>query len=512
MKRILPILMILVFISPYYLLSQTGWYKVYSGAQTDVNVYTDITFINQTTGFVCGGWQSGGSVLLTTNAGLTWGPTLFSPQALLNINFTNELTGYTIGAAFTTGTRFFKTTDGGLTWTQYTTNDGYSYYDSYYFNSNTGFLVGDQGRIIKTTNGGMNWTVCTVYYTDFLYTVDFINQNTGFAAGQNGKIFITTDGGGFWDPIFISGSDIRSLKFLNQTTGYAVGNAGKLLKTTNSGINWQTYILASGMDFTNIYLLSQNNMYIASENGVVLKTTNGGLNWNQQVVSTNSNLKSVYFLDEQFGFACGSKSSVFRTQTGGELLPLTTLISPLNNAFNLPLTPTLVWTALPDIINYTVQVSTNQNFNVIADSATLTTNQRNVPAGKLLSNTFYFWRVKSKNNLGTGPWTTAWRFMTGNVGVTKISSDVPNKYSISPNFPNPFNPITNIKFTLPKTSHVKINVVDITGKEIAILVDGYLQSGTYKTDWDASSFSSGIYFYKMVSESYSETKKMILIK
>jgi len=513
MKRILSILVILVFITPYYSISQTGWYKVYSGSLADVNTYTDMTFVNQTTGFVCGGWQSGGYVLITTDGGLNWTPSLFAPQALLNITFTNELTGYTIGAEFTsTGTKLYKTIDGGLTWTQYTTNDGYSYYDSYFFNSNTGFIVGDQGRIMKTVNGGMNWSLCTVYYTDFLYAVDFINQNTGFAAGENGKIFITTDGGGFWDPIFISGSDIRSLKFFNQTTGYAVGNAGKLFKTTNSGINWQTNILAAGMDFTNIYLLSQNNMYIASENGVVLKTTNGGLNWNQQVVSTNSSLKNVYFLDEQFGFACGSKSSIFRTQTGGELLPLTTLISPANNAFNLSLTPTLVWTALSDIINYTVQVSTTQSFDVIADSATINTNQRTVPAGKLLSNTYYFWRVKATNNLGTGPWTTPWRLRTGNVGITNISNEIPDKFSIGQNYPNPFNPMCNVQFSICNAGNVKLMVYDVQGREVQTLVNERLQPGTYEAKFDGSMLNSGVYFYKLVTDGFTETKKMLMIK
>ncbi|MFZ4591703.1 MAG: S8 family serine peptidase [Ignavibacteria bacterium] len=98
------------------------------------------------------------------------------------------------------------------------------------------------------------------------------------------------------------------------------------------------------------------------------------------------------------------------------------------------------------------------------------------------------------------------------VGISNISEIVPDNFSLSQNYPNPFNPVTNINFSVPKVSLVKITVVDITGKEVAILVDGNMQPGTYKADWNASSYSSGIYFYKMVSESFSETKKMMLIK
>ncbi len=519
MPKILLILIISIFISPFQLLSQTGWYKIYSGPNADVNMYMDMVFLNQTTGFVCGGFQSGGTILQTTNAGVTWLTSLTTIRAILSIDFTDETTGYALGSGYGTYPGYYKTTDCGFSWSVHTLGEYYTYFDSYFFDSNTGFMVGDQGQIRKTTNGGDNWTVCAVYYTDYLYTVDFINQNTGFAAGQNGKIFITTDGGAFWDPIFILGSDIRSIKFLNQTTGFAAGYAGKFLKTTNSGINWQTNDIASGLDFTDLFLFDENRMYISSENGVVMRTTNGGQNWNQQIVSTNSSVKNLYFINESTGFASGSKSYIFTTQTGGELFPLTTLISPSNNSTNLTLTPTLVWTALPDILYYNVQVSTYSDYNVIADSATLTSVERTIPVGKLHSNTFYYWRVRAISNLGIGPWTFSWRFLTGNVGIIPISNQIPNKFNLSPNFPNPFNPMTKIKFDLPKSSGVRITVFDVTGKEVAVIVNETLQAGSYQTEWDASAYPSGVYFYRMVvrhggssTGDFSETKKMILVR
>jgi len=69
-----------------------------------------------------------------------------------------------------------------------------------------------------------------------------------------------------------------------------------------------------------------------------------------------------------------------------------------------------------------------------------------------------------------------------------------------------------IKFDIPKSSFVKIKVFDITGKEIETLVNEQLQPGTYETDWNASSFSSGVYFYKITAESYTETKRMLIVK
>ncbi len=80
------------------------------------------------------------------------------------------------------------------------------------------------------------------------------------------------------------------------------------------------------------------------------------------------------------------------------------------------------------------------------------------------------------------------------------------------NYPNPFNPSTTIKFAVPKSSNVKIAVYDLTGKELEVLVNEHVQPGTYQTAWNASKYSSGIYFYKLTSDNFTETKKMILIK
>jgi hypothetical protein len=98
------------------------------------------------------------------------------------------------------------------------------------------------------------------------------------------------------------------------------------------------------------------------------------------------------------------------------------------------------------------------------------------------------------------------------VGITPISSGVPAEYLLQQNYPNPFNPVTNIKFSIPKTGFIKITVFDVSGKEIAVLVNEDLSAGTYRVDFDAGKLSSGVYFYKLEAANYSETKKMVLIK
>jgi hypothetical protein len=98
------------------------------------------------------------------------------------------------------------------------------------------------------------------------------------------------------------------------------------------------------------------------------------------------------------------------------------------------------------------------------------------------------------------------------IGIQPISNEIPSEYSLQQNYPNPFNPVTNIIFSVPKTGLVKLTVFDASGRETAVLFNGELSAGTYNYDFDASQLASGIYFYKLESNDYSQTKKMVLVK
>jgi len=109
------------------------------------------------------------------------------------------------------------------------------------------------------------------------------------------------------------------------------------------------------------------------------------------------------------------------------------------------------------------------------------------------------------------------------VGINKISSQVPIAFALFQNYPNPFNPTTRIKFSLPNPSeggamNVTLKIYDVLGKEVASLIpplwggEEGLHPGTYEVEWDASNYSSGVYFYKLEAGSFSQTKKLVLIK
>jgi hypothetical protein len=91
-------------------------------------------------------------------------------------------------------------------------------------------------------------------------------------------------------------------------------------------------------------------------------------------------------------------------------------------------------------------------------------------------------------------------------------NEIAGKFSLSQNYPNPFNPSTIIKFSIAKDADVSIKVYDLTGREVAELVNGFKNKGSYSIQFNASKFSSGVYFYKLRTEGFEETKKMILVK
>ncbi len=98
------------------------------------------------------------------------------------------------------------------------------------------------------------------------------------------------------------------------------------------------------------------------------------------------------------------------------------------------------------------------------------------------------------------------------VNVNHIGITIPENYELAQNYPNPFNPETNIKFSIPRAAYTKLSVYDELGREVTKLVDVKLDAGVYEMKWDGAGFSSGVYYYKLESNTFSETKKMFLLK
>jgi hypothetical protein len=131
----------------------------------------------------------------------------------------------------------------------------------------------------------------------------------------------------------------------------------------------------------------------------------------------------------------------------------------------------------------------------------------------------YYWRVRAYGTCGWGNWS-AIRSCTTSVtlAVEEITTGgIPTAYSLAQNYPNPFNPSTAIEFTLPRPGQVTLEIYDIIGRKVRTLLSDVLTAGTKRVVWDGNSadgtsVASGVYFYRIAAGSYSETRKMLLLK
>jgi len=118
----------------------------------------------------------------------------------------------------------------------------------------------------------------------------------------------------------------------------------------------------------------------------------------------------------------------------------------------------------------------------------------------------------SGTNPGIGSYALIDQLSLGGASDLKQINRNLSDYSLKQNYPNPFNPTTTISFSIPKTSRVTLEIYNSLGEKVSTLVSETLSAGKYNYEWDSEGLASGIYFYKMVADNFTEIRKMILLK
>jgi hypothetical protein len=242
---------------------------------------------------------------------------------------------------------------------------------------------------------------------------------------------------------------------------------GVILKTTDGGLNWISQRTSDGHELNSVHFVDSNFGWIVGYNfdnfnSVILKTDDGGETWTNQSPNLDLWLISVHFVNNTKGYICGNYGKVLTTTDGGE--------------------------------NWIVQISRTDNHLTQINFLDYQTGYMVGTEGTILKTT------------------------TG--GATFIDEELtfsqPNSFLLSQNFPNPFNPSTTIRYEIPERSFVTIKIYDILGNEITTLVNEEKPAGSYEVEFNISSgignLVSGIYFYKLQSGDFVQTKKMVLIK
>jgi hypothetical protein len=378
--------------------------------------------------------------------------------------------------------------------------------------------------------------------------------NTGvFSLAANGSyifagtslhgVYYTINNGVNWIPTPLNNQTVLALQVHGSYLLAGVLNNGVYV-SANNGLNWTQANLSDRS--VNAFAVSGSNIYAGTSAGSfsygVYKSTNNGLNWgttllNNRVVYSlatdpNYNINNIFAGTYGFGIYLSTNSSNTWTQTSLNNHTVYSIIVSNNNVF--AGTETGVYKSTNTGANWTL---TNLN-NVNAYSLVL--NDNNIFAGTHSPNSFSVstdlgisWTQRNeglssnlsvnalllKNNVlyagitgGTSGNGVYARSLGELIGINLISSEVPNSFSLSQNYPNPFNPNTNIDFQIAKKGLAKLIIYNILGREVTVLVNEQLYPGIYRVEWVGSNYPSGIYFYKLITEGYTETRKMILLK
>lgn len=370
------------------------------------------------------------------------------------VKFFNEHTGIVAGEG-----GIWRSTNSGVNWTNVLSGQNFNAIS--FPDNNIGYAVGDSGKIYKTINTGVNWNQQTSNISENLHSVSFFNLTTGYAVGQNGKILRTQTGGTNWyqnyNPIL---EDLNCVQMIfNSQTALIVGTTANIERfgsTANGGTNWLYSFSSSGASLKSVFAVNTTNIFAVGTIGRVRKSTNSGASWTLININTSATLNCVYFTDVNTGYIFGNIGTIFKTTNAGN--------------------------------NWLLQ-SVNFSNNLFANSFINTTTGWIVGSNGLIA------------RIG---------IPVGNIQIS--NNNTPKQSMIYPNYPNPFNPETKIRFDIGVEGDVKISIYDITGLFLQNIVNDYFNVGKYDLDFDGQNFSSGIYICKIQTADITEFIKLVIIK
>lgn len=427
-----------------------------------------------------------GGVFVSNNSGENW------TKAITGMNAVRVGALATVGSNLFDGTSIdgiFRSADNGTTWTQVDTGFATAVVTSFAV-CPTGIFAGTNGGgIIRSTNNGISWNQVNMgLTTPLIWSLAAEPNDSGgsnifvgvgvpvvYSGGSYGSydtahVFLSTNNGASWTPTIDSGlgsaANIYSLAVsgTNLITGIQDNNliSGGLFLSKNNGRSWLPIDTSFCFQFG--YGISANgtNVFASNSWGGIILSHDEGMQW------VNGNATFLGTVATCFAF---SGNTIFAGTTIG-------IFISNDNGVN--------WKAAD---NTGLEVDNYGNTRV--------------------------WSLTiCDSNLFVGTdWGVFRRPLSQMVtGITNNGNQIPDNFSLKQNYPNPFNPTTTINYSIPKTSFVTIKVYDILGREVTTLINKNETAGNYSVNFNASSLSSGIYFYQLKAGDDVITRKMVFLK
>ena len=494
---------------------------------------------------VCWGKNNNNSQFLrTTNGGTNWTVSTVTGAAGLECSSISAFDADTAWIAMNdpsnvTSGGIFKTTDGGLTWVkQKTAFQGPGGHPNviHFFDADSGLCVGNPRggywEIYTTTDGGFNWIrVPSANIPAPLTNESGIETSYDPPAGNffwfptlSNRLYRTTDQGYTWtvaDSVTGGPSQIGfGFAFKDNLNGLAADfyPNSVISSTSDGGETWEPVVpfppgLSTISSLFIVYRKTTIGSYVITSqtdlggNPMMPGTAysdNDGISWSQ---ISNIPLGLAAFSDCNTGWAGGVNDLIYKwvTDSSSCVVPVELISfnsSVVGNGIQLN------WQTATEINNQGFEIYRNGSKIAFIDGKGTTTETQSYSfTDNNLQSGIYNYRLNQIDFDGTQEV----------VGELTVYLSIPEQFTLEQNFPNPFNPSTTIKYSIPASEFVTLKVYDVLGSEVATLVNEEKPAGSYEVEFDSHSgegrnLTSGVYFYKIQAGNFVETKKMILMK
>jgi photosystem II stability/assembly factor-like uncharacterized protein len=467
----------------------------------------DIHFTNDLTGYFVGGTELGGPVYKTNDGGISFVPLENFPSdefdLLRCITFTDSLIAFVGGYK----SKIAKTTNAGLNWnlvniTGLTDTIG-AIVQIFFINKNVGWAVTTRGGITNTTDGGDNWVAQLNVPTGIFSSVYFIDSLYGWATIFNRRPYKTTDGGQNWiEQTNLNLWHTSDVYFTNVDTGWIINTtSGRVLyKTTDSGIGW--FVVPEVLGAYKFHFFPDPHHWLINGTQRYI-TEDGGNTWINITNDVPTEFTSFGAVTDKFGYAAGETGLILRYDD-------TTYIPVELVSFSGKIESNIVileWITASELNNYGFEIQRLNDNNhwekvgfVPGKGTSSEYNSYNYEDSHINNDKNYY-RLKQIDFNGTFEYSNT------------LEVTIPlSSFYLYQNFPNPFNPVTTIKYDLPNAGNVELVVYDILGRKVKELVNQTQQPGRYDIQFDASTLASGVYIYQLSTKDFVNSKKMILLK